>query len=58
MPAPIGAGDVFSRRLISDGVQIESTCKFCGVVIIGSASESLPGDEQQHIKDCPNIPRA
>ena len=58
MAAPqMALGRIFSRQLIDDGLRIESRCNFCGAVIIGSASENLPKDEQQHLKDCPKIPR-
>jgi len=49
--------DIFSRRLTDDGRYIESCCKFCGTVIIGSVMEGLLEKEQEHVKACPKCPK-
>ena len=49
------AGDRrFDRRLVAQGERrlIESTCRRCGAVIVGSVSESLADDEQEHVQQC------
>jgi hypothetical protein len=49
-----GGGDHFFRKLCpKDGRSIiESTCRHCGGVIVGSASETLPADEEKHVVVC------
>ena len=44
----------FDRRLVARGDRklIESTCRRCGVIIVGSISDSLTEDEENHVKDC------
>lgn len=56
-PDPQKVIQVFVRRLINNGLQIESRCKFCGTVIVGSAMEGLAETEQRHIQNCPKIGR-
>jgi hypothetical protein len=56
-PGPAKVTQAFVRRLINNGLQIESRCKSCGVVIVGSAMEGLAEKEQQHIQNCPKIVR-
>jgi hypothetical protein len=54
-PRAIKVADAFTRRLINDGSQIESRCKFCGAVIIGSVMQGFVEQERQHFKECPKI---
>jgi len=54
-PQPKRPGD-FDRRLTDDGLEIESRCKFCGAVIVGSVLKGLAEKERQHIKNCPKSP--
>jgi len=49
------AARAFTRRLINDASQIESRCKSCGALIIGSVLDGLLEKEQVHIKHCPKI---
>ena len=47
--------DGFERRPYHKGVRllIESACKKCGRVIIGSTTETLEQDEKDHLTTCP-----
>ena len=47
--------DGFVRRLIDDGLHIESCCRLCGAVIIGSVMDGLVDKEREHVKNCPKI---
>jgi hypothetical protein len=47
-----GAALGFRRSLVESGVRIESVCEYCGVRIIGSASEHLIQDEANHREKC------
>jgi len=44
----------FERRLVAQGDRklIESTCRRCGTVIVGSVTETLADDEAKHAEDC------
>jgi hypothetical protein len=55
-PEPQVTAEHFVRRLLEDGMLIESRCKWCGFLIIGKASQNLPEDEQKHISECPITP--
>jgi hypothetical protein len=55
-PQPARVGDVFTRRLIDNGLQIESRCNFCGVAIVGTARDNdIKSKEQQHVLNCPKM---
>lgn len=49
-----GGGNHFARKLLDQDERflIESTCRHCGTVIVGSAHESLPQDEKKHVSTC------
>jgi hypothetical protein len=55
-PRPIRV-DVFARQLTDDGRKIECRCKWCGTVILGSVMDGLLDREQEHVQNCPNIPK-
>jgi hypothetical protein len=44
----------FQRRLVQvdDRKLIESVCTVCGTKIVGSANETLPQDEANHLLKC------
>jgi len=44
--------DGFSRRLVHQAILIESRCDFCGFVIVGRASGTLPKAENVHASNC------
>jgi hypothetical protein len=54
-----GPSRQFERRLISQGDRklIESTCRRCGTVIVGSITDGLAADEENHVKDCRSKPK-
>jgi hypothetical protein len=58
MDAPHSArlADAFVRRLIEDGLQVESCCKYCGAVIIGSVMRGLANEELRHLQNCSKVP--
>ncbi len=51
---PSGRSEWFERELIRDGERwlIRSRCRTCGAVIVGSVTEGLTGDEEEHIERC------
>ena len=44
----------FRRDLVQHGDRwlVESTCRTCGAVIVGSVMDTLPDDEENHISQC------
>ncbi len=44
----------FDRRIIQRGERmlIESTCRYCVAVIVGSVTDALAADEATHIQQC------
>ena len=44
--------DAYERRLIDDGVRIESVCLKCRHTIISSVREGLERQELEHAKNC------
>ncbi len=44
----------FERRIVQHGERllIESTCRYCGAVIVGSVTEKLSADENGHSEKC------
>lgn len=46
--------DFFRRELLQqeDRYLIKSTCRACGVVIVGSIAHTLVADEQRHLEQC------
>ncbi len=50
----------FRRRIVQqdDRTLIESTCRYCGKVIIGSVMDALTDDEAQHADQCRANPPA
>ena len=46
--------DFYTRRLVyaRDKSLVESRCSRCGTLVIGSATESLIADEQEHMRQC------
>ena len=46
--------DFFRRELVQqeDRCLIKSTCRRCGLVIVGSIADMLVADEQRHLEQC------
>lgn len=57
VPRTVNVLGVFTRRLFDEGAKIESRCKFCGDVIIGSVMGGLLEKEEEHFKNCPKAPK-
>jgi hypothetical protein len=53
------ASRLFERRLVEQGDRklIESTCRRCGAVIVGSVTEALADDEAKHAQECRRNPK-
>jgi hypothetical protein len=56
-PRIVNVLKAFTRRLLDEGRNIESHCKYCGDVIVGSARDGLLEKEEEHFKKCPKVPR-
>jgi hypothetical protein len=50
-----GGGNHFARQLLwREGRSlIESKCRHCGAVLVGTASGTLPEEEKEHVIACP-----
>ena len=46
---------IFTRRLIEGGLKIESTCNYCGTVLVASFSEGIAQKEDEHIDKCQRL---
>ncbi len=51
---PSGQIDMFKRELVQKGERwlIQSICRRCGAVIVGSVTETLTADEDKHVSQC------
>jgi len=58
LPPHIKVADAYVRKLSEDHLLIESTCKFCGAVIVGRATDNeLQNREKRHLEICTRLPR-
>ncbi len=50
----------FARRIVQQGERmlIESTCRYCGAVIVGSVTDALAANEDEHLEKCQQNPHA